>query len=139
MSIILDSNFLFAIAFKQDKNFTRAYEILLWLKDNDIKLLITNSLVLEETTTLTVARFNGSAFHLDKIHELFWGKDNFFQIDYTLLDEYQMIFSILKKFTSPKRLLSFVDASLIYLSQKFNTKKLVSFDHHFKGILERIY
>lgn len=139
MSIILDSNFIFAISFKQDKNFKRAYEIFTKLKENDARPLLTNNLVVEETITLVVARFNGNPFHLDKIRELMWGNDNFFQIEYLTQDDYKDMFNILKKYTTLKRLLSCVDASLIFLYQKFNAEKIISFDGHFDGILDRLY
>jgi predicted nucleic acid-binding protein len=139
VSIILDSNFIFAISFKQDKNFKRAYEIFTKLKENDARPLLTNNLVVEETITLVVARFNGNPFHLDKIRELMWGNDNFFQIEYLTQDDYKDMFNILKKYTTLKRLLSCVDASLIFLYQKFNAEKIISFDGHFDGILDRLY
>ena len=139
MTIILDSNFLFAITFKKDKNFKRAYELFNQLKDNKVRPLLTNNLVLEETLTLVVARFNGNAFHLDKVYEIFWGDDNFFQIEYLRQDEYKTIFNDLKKYTTPKRLLSSVDASLITLYHKYNADKILSFDNHFDNILERLY
>lgn len=86
-----------------------------------------------------VARFNGNPFHLDKMHKLFWGDDNFFQIEYLMQDEYNTVFNDLKKYTTPKRLLSFVDASLIFLYQKYNAEKILSFDSHFDNILNRLY
>ena len=139
MTIILDSNFLFAITFKKDKNFQRAYELFDELKESKVQPLITNNLVLEETLTLVVARFNGNSFHLDKIYSLFWGEDNFFQIEYLKQDDYKTVFNDLKKYTNPKRLLSSVDASLITLYQKYNADKILSFDSHFDTIIERLY
>lgn len=139
MTMILDSNFLFAITFRKDKNFQRAYEIFKELKESNIRPLLTNNLVLEETLTLVIARFNGNAFHLDKIYELFWGVDNFFHIEYLRKDEYKTVFNDLKKYSTPKRLLSSVDASLITLYKKYNADKIVSFDSHFDNILERLY
>ncbi|MBD3339631.1 MAG: PIN domain-containing protein [Candidatus Lokiarchaeota archaeon] len=139
MTIILDSNFLFAISFKKDKNFHRAYELLNELNESKIQPLLTNNLVLEETLTLVVARFNGNSFHLDKVFKLFWGEDNFFQIEYLRQDEYKTVFNDLKKYTSPERLLSSVDASLITLYQKYKADKILSFDSHFDNILERLY
>jgi predicted nucleic acid-binding protein len=139
MTIIIDSNFLFALMFKQDKNFKKAYELFTKLKEKDLPFLFTTNLVVEETFTLVVARFNGNPFHLDKIYKLFWGADNFFQIKYFMEEEYKEIFNILKKYTTPTRLLSTVDASLIFLYQKFNAEKIISFDSHFDGILERFY
>ncbi len=54
-------------------------------------------------------------------------------------DEYKTVFNDLKKYTTPKRLLSFIDASLIYLYQKYNGDKILSFDSHFDSILKRLY
>ena len=139
MTIILDSNFLFAITFKKDKNFKRAYELFKEIKESKAQPLLTNNLVLEETLTLVVARFNGNAFHLDKLYKLFWGEDNFFQIEYLRQEEYKTVFNDLKKYTTPKRLLSSVDASLITLYQKYNADKILSFDSHFDNVLERLY
>ncbi|MHA1491364.1 MAG: type II toxin-antitoxin system VapC family toxin [Promethearchaeota archaeon] len=138
-TIILDSNFLFAITFKKDKNFQRAYELFAELKESDAHPLLTNNLVLEETLTLVVARFNGNPFHLNKIYKLFWGDDIFFQIEYLMQDEYNTVFNDLKKYTTPKRLLSFIDASLIFLYQKYNAEKILSFDSHFDNIINRLY
>ena len=109
------------------------------LKESEAHPLLTNNLVLEETITLVVARFNGNLFHLDKIYKLFWGDDNFFQTEYLMQDEYKTVFNDLKKYTTPKRLLSFIDASLISLYQKYNGDKILSFDSHFDDILKRLY
>ena len=109
------------------------------MKESESQPLLTNNLVLEETLTLVVARFNGNSFHLDKIHKLFWGDDNFFQIEYLRQEDYKTVFDDLKKYTTPKRLLSSVDASLISLYQKYNADKIISFDSHFDNILKRLY
>lgn len=134
--IVLDSNFLFALTFKKDKNFERAYEIFSELKEAKVNL-ITNNLVLEETFTLVVARFNGNSFYLEELSNIFWGDDNFFLIHYLTQEDYKSVFETLKKYVSSKRLLSFVDASLIYLYQKYNAEKILSFDSHFDNILSR--
>ncbi len=55
------------------------------------------------------------------------------------LNEYQKIFDILRKYSAPKRLLSFVDASLIYLYQKVNATYILSFDSHFDQITSRLF
>ncbi len=134
--VVLDSNFLFALTFKKDKNFKRAYEILSELREAEVNL-ITNNLVLEETFTLVVARFNGNSFYLEELSNLFWGDDKFFLIHYLTQEDYKSVFETLKKYVSSKRLLSFVDASLIYLYQKYNAEKIISFDGHFDNILPR--
>jgi predicted nucleic acid-binding protein len=100
--------------------------------------LLTNNLVLQETFTLVVARFNGNNYHARKISNLFWGKDNFFLTQFLTQEEYNFVFKILEKYLTPKRFLSFVDASLIYSYQKYNANKIISFDAHFDNILNRV-
>ena len=58
--IILDTNFIFALKAKNDKNYIRANEILenLFEKYSDIK--ITSYSVLTETFTLAVSRYYGN-------------------------------------------------------------------------------
>ena len=46
---------------------------------------------------------------------------------------------IYKKYITPKRLLSFTDATLIYLFQKLKADYIISFDSHFDNILDRKY
>ena len=139
MTYVLDSNFLFALTFEKDRHFDRAYEIIEQLREDNISSLITTNLVLQETLTLVVARFHGSTYHLDKISKLFWGENNFFQISYITQNEYIKIYEILTQYTTEKRLLSSVDASLIYLFKKFNASKIISFDSHFENIIPRIF
>jgi len=139
MTIIIDSNFLFALTFRKDKNHERALEILSELKDKPKHPIITNNLVLEEILSLVIFRFNGNIYYLDNINELIWGKNNFFQIQYLTKNDYLEMFNILKKFTTSKRLLSSVDASLIFSYQKLNAREIISFDSHFDGILNRTY
>lgn len=46
---------------------------------------------------------------------------------------------MLKYSSDNENLISFVDASLIYLAQKKNIKDIISFDQHFDGKLNRIH
>ena len=52
---------------------------------------------------------------------------------------YKESYEILKKYANPKRLLSFVDASLIFLTKNVKARVLLSFDNHFDGIISRLY
>ena len=70
---------------------------------------------------------------------LFIGKDNFFNIVQFGAQEFAEIVEIYKKYITPKRLLSFTDASLIYLFQKLNADYIISFDSHFDNSLDRKY
>ena len=139
MTIIIDSNYLFALKSKKDRNHKRAFELFKELKKDSIKPLITNNLVVSEIFTLTNSRYKGNNYYLDNIYELIWGQENFFKIIQVTSEEYKDIYKILKKYTTPKRLLSFVDASLIFLYKKFNAKTILSFDNHFDGIISRLH
>lgn len=137
--IILDTNFIFALKSKKDKKHERAHAILdVTYKDNH-ELKLTTYSVVNETFTLAMARYQGNVDRLKPFYELFWGEENFFKILLIERNEYMKIYKILKKYCSQKRLLSFVDASLIYLYQKLDATGLISFDQHFDNILNRIY
>ena len=137
--ILLDSNFIFALKAKRDKNYNRANEILdVLIKEKD-DIICTNYLVLNETFTLAISRYNGKVQYLKEYYKLFWGSENFFQLISIEMNEYKGIYSILEKYLSPKRQLSFVDGSLIYLYKKNDAKQIISFDSHFDNILNRSF
>ena len=137
MTIILDSSFLYALKAEKDKYSERALEILLDL--NEKELLLTNYLTLNETITLAVARTNANTSFMEKIFEIIWGQENFFKIIQLTPHDFREVFEVLRKYATPKRLLSFVDASLIFLNKKVNAKAILSFDSHFDGIISRLY
>lgn len=139
MTLVIDSNFFFALKAKNDKNHLRSLEILNDIKKNNKKLKITPYLVLNETITLAVSRYKANLHYLDKFYELFWGEDKFFQIIQLIPSEYEEVSHILKKYCTHKRLLSFVDASLIYLYEKKNADYILSFDSHFDHISKRLF
>lgn len=138
MVTIVDSNFLFALKSVKDKYYERALEIMAQINEDSGQVL-TNYLVIDETFTLAVSRTNADLTLLEKIYELTWGQDRFFNIVQLRPEDYRDIYSILKKYCTPKRLLSYVDASLIYLYQKGKANTIISFDSHFDGILNRLY
>ncbi|MHA1343437.1 MAG: PIN domain-containing protein, partial [Promethearchaeota archaeon] len=76
---------------------------------------------------------------LEKIYEIAWGQDRFFEIIQLDTENYKDIYDILKKYCTSKRLLSFVDASLIYIYQKHKADHILSFDRHFDNILNRYF
>ena len=136
MTIIIDSNFLYALKAEKDKYSERASEILLGL--NEKELFLTNYLVLNETLTLAITRSRANKSFIDKIQELIWGQENFFRIIQLTPRDYKEVFEVLQKYTTPKKLLSFVDASLIFLNKKVNARAILSFDSHFDGIISRL-
>jgi len=139
MTIIIDSNFIFALKFKRDKNSDRAIEILNELEVNSEQLIITNYLVISEVITLVVSRTKSNQYYLDNISDLIWGEEKFFYIDLFSPVEYLGIYNLLIKYCTSSRLLSFVDASLIYLYQKYKASYIISFDHHFDHITNRLF
>ena len=138
MTIIVDSNYLFALKSEKDKYYKRALELMSQLKDVENNF-ITNYLVINETFTLAIARSKADSILLEKIYDIAWGQDRFFEIVQFEPENYEEIYEILKKFSPPKRLLSFVDASLIYLYQKRKADYILSFDSHFDNISKRYY
>lgn len=139
MTIIVDSNYFFALKSKKDKNHQRSLNLLKDLKEKYKKPIITNYLVISELLTLVNSRFKGNIYSLDNYYKLIWGEDNFFKIIQFLPEQYKESYEILKKFTTPNRLLSFVDASLIYLGNIVNARAILSYDNHFDGIISRLY
>ena len=138
MTIILDTGFIFALKAKHDKYHVRALEILPEIKKNENELIITNELVINEVLTLAVARSKASVSFMNIMYELIWGKENFFNIVQLIEEDYKNIYIVLKKYMSPNLLLSFVDASLIFLYKKYNAKYLVSFDSQFDNIVKKL-
>ena len=136
MTILIDSNFLYALKAKNDKYSERASEILLGLNEKEI--FLTNYLVLNETLTLAITRSRANKSFIEKIYELIWGQENFFRMIQLTPRDYKEVFEVLQKYTTPKKLLSFVDASLIFLNKKVNARAILSFDSHFDGIISRL-
>lgn len=136
MIIILDTSFLFALKSKKDQYHKRVYEILNEFEGEKTKYF-TNYLIMNETLTLAISRSHGNISFLEKYIALFFENDNFFQVLQNTPQEFKKIVEICKKYITSKRLLSFSDASLIYLYQKLNANCIVSFDSHFDNILNR--
>ena len=76
---------------------------------------------------------------LEAIKNLIWGSENFFRILEVPFENYEEISKILFQYISPKKLLSFVDASLIFSAKILKYDQIISFDGHFDGILTRIF
>jgi len=134
--IILDTSFLFALKSKKDQYHKRAYEILNEFEGEKTKYF-TNYFIMNETLTLAISRSQGNISFFEKYIALFFENDNFFQVLQNAPQEFKKIIEICKKYITSKRLLSFSDASLIYLYQKLNANYIVSFDSHFDNILNR--
>ncbi len=139
MGILLDTNFIFALIAEKDKYHGDAKRIF----NSDIldlnQPLSTSCLVVNEAYTLAMYRTKRDENLINELNSLIYGKKKFFNIYYFKRVDYQEIFNIFMKYSDSKKILSFVDASLIYLSKNNNYEWIVSFDDHFDGIIERIY
>ncbi|MHA1266890.1 MAG: type II toxin-antitoxin system VapC family toxin [Candidatus Helarchaeota archaeon] len=138
MGIILDTGFLYSLKIKQDELHSISKKILKELDWKKYGLIVTSNLVINELYTLVNIRTKSNKAALKQIEQLIWGAENFFRIIFLNHSEFQETAHLLRKYSTPDRILSFVDASLIYLSQKFNFTTIISFDNHFDGILTRI-
>lgn len=138
MTIIVDTNFLFALKAKKDKNRDRAIEIFRDFNENKHEL-ITSYFVVGEVLTLAISRSFGDISFLVKIYNLVLGAEKIIILYQFTSGEYQKIFDILRKYCTSKRLLSFVDATLIYLYEKYNADFILSFDSHFDHITKRLF
>lgn len=137
MKILIDTGFLFALEVKNDRYHERAIE----LSDNlklELHNYYTSSLVVNETYTLMNARTKGNSDAISKLNQLFWSNDCFFEIIYFLENDYKLISEIISKYSTPKKILSFADASLIFLKNLLNCEAIISFDKHFDGIIKRL-
>ena len=85
------------------------------------------------------ARTRGNPEAIKNLANVFWSNDCFFDIIYLNKNEYNQISQIMYKYTSPKKVISFVDASSIYLKNILQCNSIISFDDHFDGIIERIF
>ena len=139
MSIILDSGFLYALVDLDDSRSNRAFELLKHIQEQNFSQILTVSPVIHEVHTLLIYRTNGNLHLLSVLHDLFWGKMKFFQILEIYEKEWQEIALLLQKYVTPKKLLSFIDAALIYTAVRLKISRIVSFDSHFDGILDRLH
>ncbi|MHA1278136.1 MAG: type II toxin-antitoxin system VapC family toxin [Candidatus Helarchaeota archaeon] len=138
MGILLDTGFLYALKMKQDNLYSVAQNILQETNWKKYGLIVTSSLVVNELLTLVNIRTKSNKTALKQIGQLIWGEENFFKIVFLSPTEFKEIAKLLHKYSTADLLLSFVDASLIYLSKKLNVTTIISFDKHFDGILTRI-
>ena len=134
MGIILDTGFLYALKDEDDPHHVDATSLLESLDWDSHYPVVTTNLIVNETYSLMVFRSNGNVSLLPALDELFWGEENFFRIMEINVGDFQKVAQILRKYVTRKRLLSFVDASLIFLGELYNFKEIISYDSHFEGL-----
>ncbi len=137
MGILLDTGFIYALKDENDSFHLQAVDLFKSMNWDELSPVITNNLVVNEVFTLAVYRSLGNQNVLDSLRNLFWGTEKFFRILEVPFESYEEISRILSKYLSSKKLLSFVDASLIFSAKILKYNQIISFDSHFDGILSR--
>ena len=138
MGILLDSGFIYALKDEDDNNHDLAEKILKeldWSKKYPVYVPI---FIINETYTLMVYRTKGNLKKISSLDDFFWGDEAFFKIIDFKPNEYTEVAKLIPKYVSQKKLLSFVDLSLIYMGIKLKIEEIISFDSHFDGIMYRI-
>ncbi len=138
MGILLDTGFIYALKDKNDPYHLQAIKMFKTINWDDLSPVITNNLVINEVISLAVYRSLGNKKILEALRNLIWGTENFFRVLEIPFRDYEEISKILFQYISPKKLLSFVDASLIFSAKILKYNHIISFDSHFDGILTRI-
>ena len=143
MKVIIDTNFFYALYVEKDIFHQKALALLETIQEKTMKTpslgFLTNQFVVQETYTLMNYRIKQSHF-LHKLDELFFGKARFFELYHSNshIQEMKQIIQVMKDYIgmTPKRNLSFTDASLIHHAKLLGVNQILSFDGHFKNILE---
>ena len=138
MGILLDTGFIYALKEEKDPYHLQAINIIKSISWDEFYPVITNDLVISEVFTLAVYRSSGNKKILEALKNLIWGTEKFFRVLEIPFEDYEEILKILFQYTSAKKMISFVDASLIYSARFLKYTQIISFDSHFDGILTRI-
>ena len=125
--ILVDSSFLVALFRKDDLNHSYAIENKDYLNNS---CFITNLVISEVLTVLAMKTKD-----MDLVNLAF----NFINDNFTVIKEFHMhnfnynVFSLFSQFNNERFNLSFVDSSLVYLSD-IHDFKLLTFDEGFKKV-----
>ncbi len=133
--ILLDTGFLHALRLKKDEHHALATGILEGFGWAAHAPILVPSTVVAEVYTLTNFRTNGNRQAISSLDVLFWGDDRFFTIVPVPQEDLSAITQVMSKLTEPGRILSFTDASLIFIARKYSVEDIVTFDSHFNGLL----
>ncbi|MHA1283078.1 MAG: type II toxin-antitoxin system VapC family toxin [Promethearchaeota archaeon] len=143
MGIFLDTGFYLGLCHPKDRHAKDSERILENLKDGTYGLLYSSNLIISEATTLAAVRTNSNPEVLNHLGDLFWGKNKIATILHFNADKESETWELFKKININKKksekIMSFVDVSSIILCKTHQIDKIVSFDSHFDGFLERIY
>ncbi|HME55511.1 MAG TPA: PIN domain-containing protein [Candidatus Lokiarchaeia archaeon] len=138
MGVLLDTGFLYGLKDEHDPRHDQAAKILESFNWTEHAPAVTTDLIVAEVYSLLNARSKGNKMLFPAFNELFWGSECFFRIRFLDNGDFKHVVEILEKFTSPRKILSAADASLIYVGQQASYDTIISFDEHFDGIISRI-
>ena len=143
MAVFLDTNFYLSLVHIKDANAKRGGDILQEISTGKYGLLYTSNFVIVETATLVAVRTLGNPIILKDLEELIWGENKLAEVLRVTSDNEKRIWELFVKintnFKTKKDFLSFVDVSNIILAEEYQITKIVSFDQHFDGFMDRLY
>ncbi|MCP4760692.1 MAG: type II toxin-antitoxin system VapC family toxin [archaeon] len=139
MAIFLDTGFYFSLINKKDKYHHIAQELFKKMNTGIHGVIYTSDFILDEALTLINIRTYGKRNDLvEKMFNLFMGEEPIAKLIKVQEKWIYEIYSMQKRMTKPNNPLSFTDASNIILCNKLQIDKIISFDEHYRGILEII-
>ena len=139
MPIFLDTGFYFSLIVKKDKNHQKAQKLFLKIITGEFGIIYTSDYILDEALTLINVRTYGKRIDfVEKMYNLFMSEKPIAKLLKVQKNWINEIYLMQKKITKPNNPVSFTDASNIILCNKMQIKKIISFDGHYKGILETI-
>jgi predicted nucleic acid-binding protein len=140
MKVLVDTSFIYGLFIRKSSNYEEAQKILDFiLNQGQFDLFLTIDPVIQETYSVFSNRVHDAKF-LETLDDFFYGPTNFIEIIYPEANRNtdQQIISIIKQALqeTPKRILSFIDASLIFFAKQLNLEYIITFDGHFKKDLK---
>jgi predicted nucleic acid-binding protein len=139
MKVLIDTSFIYGLFIKRSPNHENAQKKLERMFENGPSdIFLTINYVVQESYAVFCNRIHNSTY-LNTLDDFFYGKNCFFEILYVRADKTkdQEISKIMKenRDMKPKKVLSFVDASLIYMAKEISADAILSFDRHFEKVL----
>ena len=139
MKVLIDTSFIYAIFIEKSPNHKKAQRLLeIILKSGQNDVFFTTNHVVQECYSVFSNRIHDAAY-MNSLDEFFYGETCFFEVVYIGADRTrdQEIVQIMKEHLEkkPKKALSFVDASLIYIAKVISAEKILAFDAHFENII----
>ena len=143
IAIFLDTGFYLGLCHPKDKYAEQSERIFKQLSEGTHGLLYTSSLIISEATTLVAVRTNSHPKALNLLEEYLWGLNKIaIELYFNSMLESETWELFKKIHMNEKRnkdIMSFVDVSSIILCKQHQIEKIISFDSHFDGFLNRIY